>query len=94
MKKNLFLILTLASFSVFADPKVDKNKEEKIEEVRSKIVENLDKRIKQLQETKTCISSAKNRDDIRKCREKNREERKAMKAMLQDKRNRKNSQKD
>ena len=47
-----------------------------IEERKAKIISSIDERIKMLQEDKACVSAAKTPEDLRKCREKVKEERK------------------
>jgi hypothetical protein len=47
-----------------------------IEERKAQIISSIDERIKMLQEEKACVSAAKTREDLRKCREKVKEERK------------------
>jgi hypothetical protein len=47
-----------------------------IEQRKAKIISSIDERIKLLQEEKTCVSAAQTPEDLRKCREKSREERK------------------
>ena len=47
-----------------------------IEERKAKIISSIDERIKMLQKEKDCVSAAKTPEDLRKCREKVKEERK------------------
>lgn len=47
-----------------------------IEQRKAKIISSIDERIKMLQEEKTCVSAAQTTEDLRKCREKFREQRK------------------
>jgi len=47
-----------------------------IEQRKANIISSIDQRINRLQELKTCVSAAQTQDDLRKCREKFKEERK------------------
>ncbi len=53
-------------------------KEENVNEMKAKLTERLDKRISQLQETKSCIASATTKEDLKKCREKNKMNRQSL----------------
>jgi vacuolar-type H+-ATPase subunit I/STV1 len=49
-----------------------------IEQRKAKEISLIDERINRLQELKTCVSAAQTPEDLRKCREKLREERKEL----------------
>ena len=46
-----------------------------IEQRKARLISSIDERINMLQEVKTCVSAAQTPEDLRKCREKFREER-------------------
>jgi hypothetical protein len=54
------------------------------EEREAKIISSIDDRIKMLQEEKTCVSAAKTPEDLRKCREKVKEERKEFRQEMKE----------
>jgi hypothetical protein len=49
-----------------------------IEEWKARIISSIDERIKMLQDEKACVSAAKTHEDLRKCREKVRGERREL----------------
>jgi len=49
-----------------------------IEQRKAKIISAIDERIKMLQEEKACVSAAQTHEDLRKCWDKSREERKGL----------------
>jgi len=57
-----------------------------IEQRKAKIISSIDERIKMLQEDKACVSAAQTHEDLRKCREKSREERKDLREERKDQR--------
>ena len=67
MKKFLVLSCCLLSLAVFADEK-ESNKKENIEEIKQKVVSNLDQRISNLQTAKSCIQAASDHEGIKQCR--------------------------
>lgn len=74
MKKFLILALTLSSLQAFANPT-----EPDFQEMKTNIVNHFDKKIAQLQEGKTCVSAAKDKEGLKACRMKMRDSHKAMK---------------
>ena len=64
-----FIIALIATFSLssFAD-----HHEEKFAEMKAKGLANIDKRISSLQQLKSCLSSASEKEAARKCRKENR----------------------
>jgi len=72
MKKliSLMLILgtTLTSYAN-TDANKDARKKERFAQVKSMAQSNIDKRISALQETKSCISSANDKDSLKSCRQ-------------------------
>jgi uncharacterized membrane protein YukC len=77
------------SFASIADEK----KEEKFETVKSKTLENIDKRLTQLQSDKSCISAAKDPEGLKECRKKSREARKAQRDQWKQKKEQRKEQK-
>jgi lipoate-protein ligase A len=83
MKKSMVIfivvILTL-SLSILAyaqNPQGSKPQEKiSIEQRKAKLISSIDERINRLQELKSCVSAAQTHEDLRKCREKFKEERK------------------
>lgn len=68
----------VCSMSVYAgEPKADKGM--KIEEVKSKIIAQMDSHIKMLNEAKSCVQKASNHDDLKKCRASIKDDRQEMK---------------
>lgn len=67
--KYLSVALLVLSFNVFADHHEGK-KSENFEEAKKHVLSNMDQRIQSLQEAKTCVSSATNRDAMKVCRSK------------------------
>ena len=57
-----------------------------IEQRKAKIISAIDERIKMLQEEKACVSAAKTHEDLRKCREKARGERRELRQEMKDQR--------
>ena len=82
--KNSMLILTLVMLvlgvSILAyaqNPEGSKPQGKmSIEQRKAKLISSIDQRINSLQEVKACVSAAQTPEDLRKCREKFREERK------------------
>lgn len=72
--------MTLMTLQTYGE---NTKKEESITEVKSKIIEMLDKRISKIEEEKTCVNAAKSKEDLRNCRTKMKEE---MHKMRSDKR--------
>jgi hypothetical protein len=64
-------MVMLSFFLVMSVPVFANEKTENLYEVKAKLTERLEKRIAQLQETKSCIASATTKEDLKKCREKN-----------------------
>ena len=63
---------------VYAQSPEGAKPQEKIsfEQRKANIISSIDQRINRLQELKTCVSAAQTQDDLRRCREKFKEERK------------------
>jgi len=61
----LIFVVSLVSFAETTSSPKEMNMEKRKEEVISRI----DKRIQMLQELKKCISDAKTREDLKKCRD-------------------------
>jgi len=57
-----------------------------IEQRKAKIISLIDERINMLQEIKTCVSAAQTPEELRKCREKFREERKELRQEMRGQR--------
>lgn len=79
--KTLLVSVLMFSSLAFAD-----QKEEKFQEVKSNLTSHLDQRIAHLQEVKSCVSAAKDRDALKACRKKMKEVRKEMKSNWKEKR--------
>ncbi len=62
---KLFAVLVLASLSSFAF--ANEVKEENFEKTKTMMLESMDKRISNLQAGKTCVSAAKNREQLKEC---------------------------
>ncbi|MFY7994643.1 MAG: hypothetical protein ACOVP4_15195 [Bacteriovoracaceae bacterium] len=62
--KFMSLVLLVFSFSVFAE-----GDGEMFQKGKAMMLSNMDKRISILQESKSCISSASNRDQMKACRD-------------------------
>jgi len=62
----IFSLFLLTTAPLFAN-----EKSENLDEMKAKLTERLDKRISQLQETKSCVASASTKEEMKKCREKN-----------------------
>lgn len=57
-------------------------KQENLNEVKSKITSNIDKRISNLNTFKSCINSASTREQMKSCRENHRSSSKALKSQI------------
>ncbi len=86
MKTLLVLVLAFGSLLSFAEKPKDDGK---FEERKAKLSTHLDKRIAALQESKSCISNAKDDKGLKACHEKMKEHRKerreSMKEMRREK---------
>jgi len=81
MKVVFIVIAIFISCSIcFAQQPVNKDQkpQEKFETYKQKTLSNIDTRIAVLQQEKTCISSAQNKDDLKKCNEQAQQARKDM----------------
>ncbi len=80
MKKLVTLaLITLSSLSVnAADADKEARKKEMFEKAKSMATSNIDKRISALQDTKSCISSASDKEALKKCRQKAKENAQAL----------------
>ncbi|HEX8947899.1 MAG TPA: hypothetical protein VF790_02985 [Dissulfurispiraceae bacterium] len=82
--KALFAVLAVmvlfAGFSsnLFAEEAKQSPDNVSIDQVKAKILANIDARINILQDERACVDAAKSRDDLKKCRQTLREERKEM----------------
>lgn len=72
-----FLSLLVISMPVFAAEPSQK-KEFDIEKRKEEVISRIDKRIGLLQELKKCITDAKTREELKKCRETFKEERREL----------------
>ena len=93
MKKLMVIFLVVIftlGVSVLAysqNPEAGKPQEKvSIEERKAKIISSIDERIKMHQEEKTCVSAVKPPEDLRKCREKVKEERKEFRQEMKEQR--------
>lgn len=86
--KWLLVSVLMFSFSAFAD-----HHEEKLEEVKSKLISHLDQRITHLQATKSCVSSANDKDALKACKKKMKEGGKEMREAWKKKREERKAQK-
>jgi hypothetical protein len=68
MKILVMTLFVLINFQALASDTNDK-KAERIEKVRAKMLEHMDKRIAALQTAKSCISSADSKESFKACRE-------------------------
>jgi hypothetical protein len=64
MKFGLAMVLLFSSVA-YAEPSV--------EEIKGKVLENINEQMSFLEKQKSCVSVAKTQDDLKKCREKQRE---------------------
>lgn len=71
MKLVLF-IMTISLFA-FADHHEEGKKGERFAKIKAKALENMDKRISQMQANRSCISAAQNKEDMKACRSKMKE---------------------
>ncbi len=69
MKKLLIAGLCLFSLTAFAD-ETEEGAGKNFEEHKAKMIEGIDKRIAGMNELKSCVSAAKDRDAVKACREK------------------------
>ena len=72
------ILAGLGSTIMAADETKGSQDSAKFEQVKAKITASLDARIKLLQDEKACVSAAKTNEDLKKCRQSAREERKAI----------------
>lgn len=103
---TLILLSTLASTSTFAaDGNKEARKKEMFQKAKQMAVANIEKRISALQDTKSCISSASDKEALKKCREKakdraqslrkeSKERRKEMKQTIQAEREKRRAQRE
>ena len=79
MKKLICIGLLLCAPLSFADDnKGAQKRKERFEKAKQMATSNIDKRISALQGTKSCISSASDKESLKKCRESARSKAKAM----------------
>jgi hypothetical protein len=76
MKSLLLVSLLALSTHVMAD---QHEKEMNVEEVKQKMLTHIDKRISAMQEHRSCVSSAKDKEALKACRNKMKSHRDAMK---------------
>ncbi len=74
---KILLILTLSLASIFAY--ADNHEEGTFDEIKSRMITRMDKQIAHLNEAKSCITAAKEKEALKDCREKMQAARKQMK---------------
>lgn len=82
--KFMSVLLVMFSMSAFAN-NMEKMKNMPYEEHKKMMMEMLDKKTSMLEESKTCVNSAKDNDALNKCHDKMKEEKHAMKDEMKDK---------
>lgn len=85
MKAMILCTFFLMSLSAFSDHH-DEMKGKTFEEKKAKALEGLEKRLAFINETKTCVTAAKDENGLKACREKMKAHRKAMKETRQKRR--------
>lgn len=73
----MFLVLSLCLTSSIT--LANHHEEGSFEEIKTKMITRMDSQISHLQESKACISNAKDKDSLKVCREKMQEQRKKRK---------------
>ena len=91
MKLVLF-IMTINLFA-FADHHEEGKKGERFAKIKAKALENMDKRISQMQANRSCISAAQNKEDMQACRSSMKENRKEWKEKRQEMKEKRKSRK-
>jgi len=72
----IMLVLGVSILAYAQNPEGSKPQEKmSIDQRKAKLISSIDERINMLQEVKACVSAAQTPEDLRKCREKLREER-------------------
>ena len=79
MKATLTIVLLTLSFSVISQ---DKGEKGSFEERKANLTAHLNKRIEQLQKSKSCVSEAKDEKALRACHEKMREHRQKLREKM------------
>lgn len=79
MKYLLVTLLTLSSFSVFAE-------EENFDKAKTVMTEHLDRKIADLQTAKSCVTAAKTKEALKVCHEEMKAKHKAHREHMKDKR--------
>ncbi len=77
MLKIIASLVLVISLNAGAEEKKEKS-QESIAEIKTRLTQNLDKRISQLQETKACVSAAQDKEALKSCRERSKEQRQAL----------------
>lgn len=85
MKKLLVTGLCLFSLAAFADHHEEDDKGKTFEEKKANMLQHIDKRISNMNEMKSCVSAAADKDALKACREKMKEYREDMKDKWQEK---------
>lgn len=83
---SLMLILTTTFSSYAADTDRAAKKKERFTQVKSMALANIDKRASALQETKSCISGANDKEALKNCRQQAKQRNKAFKDEMNQKR--------
>lgn len=83
MKTLLVAALMIGSFNVFADH--HENDGKTFEEKKSMMLSHIDKKIAHMNEKKSCVQAAKDKEGLKACREKMKEHHKEMKKEWKDK---------
>lgn len=79
IKSSAIILSFILTVSLHAE-EGNSHKGEVLSEVKAHALTMIDKRIASLQESKTCINSAQSREDLKKCREANKNNRGEFKA--------------
>lgn len=82
-KWALFLAVVITLTPLHAD---EDKKKENFSKVKAEALANLDKRIKHLQDTKSCVSSSSDRKALKECRQTARERGEALRSEFKEKR--------
>ncbi len=86
MKKLLVAALCIFSLTAFTDHHEEgDDKNAKFEDVKAKMVTHIDERIAKMNEHKSCVSAAADKEALKACREKMKEYREDMKEKWQEK---------
>lgn len=85
--KTLLLCLALMTSFAYADHHEEgEMKAERFAKIKDRALDNITKRMEQMEKAKKCIQNSKEMKDLKACREKGREKMKEMRGKMKDKR--------